>query len=138
MSNEAKSRALNMNFGTASNRLRKLILFDLLQRFDLDQCFQCGQEIEDVDDLSIEHKEPWQGADDPRAAFFNLDNIAFSHLRCNIGARQDAETANRQKTECLRGHPFDEKNTYWTKDGRRKCRQCNNRHNRRYRASLLE
>ena len=124
MSNQTKDRLLGMPHGTANHRLRKLILFDLLRRFGLDQCFRCGQRINQVDDLSIEHKAPWQSAPDPQASFFDLENIAFSHLSCNSGARQDGDTANRQKTECLRGHPFDEENTYRRPDGRRNCRQC--------------
>lgn len=30
---------------------------------------------------------------------------------------------NRDRTECQRGHPFDEANTYWNK-GKRGCRTC--------------
>ena len=128
MSNEAKTQALNMNFGTASHRLRKSILFDLLRRFDLDHCFRCEQKIEDVDDLSIEHKEPWQGANDPKAAFFDLKNIAFSHLRCNVGA------ANRDKERCPAGHAYTKKNTYLYTGTGRQCRACDRkRMRRRYR-----
>lgn len=83
MSNEEKSRALGINFGTASNRLRKMLLWQYVAMTDDGICFRCGKWIDDVDDLSIEHKEPWQSADDPKAAFFDTANIAFSHLRCN-------------------------------------------------------
>jgi hypothetical protein len=31
---------------------------------------------------------------------------------------------NAGKTHCPHGHPYDEKNTYITKDGRRSCRKC--------------
>jgi hypothetical protein len=31
---------------------------------------------------------------------------------------------NARKTHCLRGHAFDEANTYWTRRGRRHCRAC--------------
>lgn len=32
--------------------------------------------------------------------------------------------ANRQKTHCLRGHPFDARNTYRDPHGWRYCREC--------------
>lgn len=31
---------------------------------------------------------------------------------------------NAQKTACDSGHPFDEDNTFWRRDGRRDCREC--------------
>ena len=62
MSSTAKKNAtLGMPHGTASGRLRKIILFDLLKRHKENTCFKCGTEIVDVDDLSIEHKLPWEG-----------------------------------------------------------------------------
>lgn len=33
--------------------------------------------------------------------------------------------ANREKPMCSKGHAFDEANTYYRKDGRRGCRECN-------------
>lgn len=70
-----------MPHGTASNRLRKSIMFKYVVMAGENFCFKCGAEIESVDDLSIEHKEPWEGVSPE--LFFDLDNIAFSHLRCN-------------------------------------------------------
>lgn len=32
--------------------------------------------------------------------------------------------ANKLKTHCLRGHEYDEENTYIYSDGRRQCRKC--------------
>ena len=32
--------------------------------------------------------------------------------------------ARREKTECQRGHPFDEENTKWDANGHRMCREC--------------
>lgn len=116
-----KDRLLGQPFGTASNRLRKLILFDFAKRLGLDQCFHCGQRIENVDDLSIEHKEPWQGASDPRATFFDLENIAFSHLRCN----------NRKiKEQCPKGHLYG--------DLRPECRDCRDARRRHFRSRNRE
>ena len=85
-SNDAKTKALGMAIGTASNRLRKMILFSFVCKLELDVCHQCGRKILSIDDLSIEHKEPWLQADDPIESFFDLDNIAFSHLSCNVAA----------------------------------------------------
>ena len=86
MSTEKKSQQLGMPIGTATARLRKNILFSFLEKTKENICFQCGEIIENVDDLSIEHKEPWLDSDNPLDKFFSLDNIAFSHLTCNIGA----------------------------------------------------
>lgn len=70
--------------GTAQHHLRRLIMFDLVKRLNLDTCFRCNAKIENVSQLSIEHKEPWLD-NDPKL-FWDLDNIAFSHLSCNIKA----------------------------------------------------
>jgi hypothetical protein len=84
--NDKKSKQLGMPIGTATHRLRKLIMFDLLKKFRLNFCFQCSEEIISVDDLSIEHKTPWLDSDNPLELFYSLDNIAFSHSHCNIKA----------------------------------------------------
>ena len=74
-----KSAFLGMPHGTACNRLRKMVLFNLLQRHGENICFKCSETIEHADDLSIEHKEPWEGVS--VELFWSLENIAFSHLR---------------------------------------------------------
>lgn len=81
-SNEKKSATLGMPHGTAAHRLRKMLLFDLLKRHKENVCFRCDEEIDSVDVLSIEHKKPWEGVSS--ALFWDLSNIAFSHLRCNV------------------------------------------------------
>jgi hypothetical protein len=88
MRNEVKHSKIKYDLlgepiGTATGRLRKSIMFELIWKLDLDKCYRCGQKIKSVEELSIEHKVPWQSADDPKKAFFDLDNIAFSHLHCN-------------------------------------------------------
>ena len=87
-SNNKKSEQLGVSHGTACNRLRKNILFDLLRKQVENVCFQCGLPIDIVDELSVEHKIPWLDSEDPIGLFFDLDNIAFSHLTCNYGARR--------------------------------------------------
>ena len=87
-SNKKKAEQLGMPYGTAAARLRKLILFDILQFYGDNICFQCGKEIENADELSIEHKIPW--LDNSVELFWDLDNISFSHLSCNVSAAKRA------------------------------------------------
>lgn len=81
MSNNEKSRQLGMSFSTARSRLVKQLLFRELQGSGGNTCFKCEEKIDDIDTLSIEHKEPWLHVSPD--LFWNLDNIAFSHLDCN-------------------------------------------------------
>lgn len=116
-SNIKRSKQLGMDFSTATNRLKKKILFSLIQRLEEDICFQCGNLIETEDELSIEHKIPWLHKSPD--LFWNLENIAFSHLRCNSGAFA------RKSTKCLRGHEFTADNTYIHPSRKsRVCRMC--------------
>lgn len=82
MSNEKKNATLGMSHGTASHRLRKILLFESLKRHGENVCVRCNQSILQVEDLSIEHIKPWEGIS--AELFWDLENIAFSHLRCNV------------------------------------------------------
>ena len=93
-SNQKKAEQLGMPIGTASNRLRKSIIFNLLKEAGKNFCHQCGGEIESVEELSIEHKTPWLDSENPVELFFDLDNIAFSHLSCNSGAARQTKEKN--------------------------------------------
>jgi 5-methylcytosine-specific restriction endonuclease McrA len=84
ISNQRKVDQLGMPFGTAMNRLRKRVLFHLLLRLGETKCFHCGKGIKSETELSLEHKIAWLGNN--TSLFWDLDNIAFSHLRCNVGA----------------------------------------------------
>jgi len=79
-----KRKQLKMPYGTACGRLRKKILFHLIKTHGYDSCYQCGKKIEKEEDLSIEHKKPWLNSENPHKLFFDINNIAFSHLNCNI------------------------------------------------------
>lgn len=82
--NQKKATQLGMPFGTANNKLKKYILFSLLKEQGRNICFQCGDEIASAVEFSIEHKIPW--LDNNVELFWDLGNIAFSHLHCNCGA----------------------------------------------------
>ena len=89
MSNERKTQQLGMSFNKASGRLKKMYLLHLLQRLGEDKCYRCGQAIETVDDLSLDHKEPWVGVSVD--LFWDLNNIAYSHLACNSRAGSEGK-----------------------------------------------
>lgn len=94
---------LGMPIGTASNRLRKSVIFMLLKKLNMNFCYQCGVEIENESELSIEHKIPWLDSDDPVKTFFDLENIAFSHLNCNISAARQTRSQNHNTAGYKRG-----------------------------------
>ena len=74
-----------MNPSTASHRLLRDILWSLVQKSGRDTCYQCSAKMT-RQSFSIEHKEPWLDSEDPVGIYFDLDNISFSHLACNIKA----------------------------------------------------
>ncbi|KKL97767.1 hypothetical protein LCGC14_1831170, partial [marine sediment metagenome] len=80
--NKKKAEQLGMSHGKASNRLRRKLLFDALKRLGEISCFVCGEEMT-AEDFSVEHKEPWLDSEDPQKLFWDLDNISYSHKRCN-------------------------------------------------------
>jgi hypothetical protein len=94
-SNARKSAFLGMPHGTAAGRLRKIVLFHLLQKHDENVCFRCSQRIETADELTIEHKQPWEGVS--VELFWSLDNIAFSHRACNVPHRYRGNGVWRRK-----------------------------------------
>lgn len=83
-----KLAQLGMPIGTASNRLRKIVMLELLRELKKDRCIRCLAIIRHYEDLSIDHKAPW--LDVSRELFWDPRNIGFSHKRCNAIARRSA------------------------------------------------
>jgi hypothetical protein len=81
---ESINKFLGMNKGTAMHRLKKMIMFEFAKRLGMDKCYRCNLLIEDVSEFSVEHKESWLWKD--VKLFWDINNIAFSHLICNSGA----------------------------------------------------
>lgn len=131
-SSARKAAFLGMAHGTATNRLRKMILLHLLKKLGENYCFKCRQEIFEIDQLSIEHKEPWEGKS--IELFWDLNNIAFSHLSCNRphsyqggrGKRKVGTEGTAWCKDCKAFKPIDQfhKNaSHW--DGLHKhCKSC--------------
>lgn len=125
---------LGMSHGAAQNRLRKMVLFRQLKKYGDNICVRCEQAIISVEELSIEHVKPWEG----RSAelFWDLDNIAFSHLSCNCKANSGPEgrpspnritppTGMAWCRTCKENHPveqFAKNKTNWN-GFRRDCRK---------------
>jgi len=77
---------LGQPIGTAAHRLRKMIIFDMCKKLSLDMCYRCHLRIEKIEELSIDHKKPYLNGDDPLRLFWDINNIAFSHSKCNSAA----------------------------------------------------
>jgi hypothetical protein len=84
--NKIKHEKLGMPFGTANGRLKKLLIYDLANKLELLNCFRCGKKILSVNDFSIDHKKSWLYSNNPVKYFFDVTNIAFSHISCNTAA----------------------------------------------------
>jgi len=116
---EKKDKVLGMPYGTASNRLHKQILYSLAAKCNQNICCRCNKPIEVSTELSIEHKTAWLNAENPLEAFFDLDNIAFSHLSCNCKAARKVNKKNRTQEEMREVWRTNAKRRYTT-DKRRK------------------
>ena len=60
-------------------------------------------------------------------ACYNPDHLFLGTQHDNMrdcASKGRAANHNTYKTHCLRGHAFDEVNTNYRPDGRRRCRQC--------------
>lgn len=61
-------------------------------------CFRCKKSLT-RNDFTIEHKVPWLKAPNASELYYSLDNIAYSHLRCNSAASRRPNKLNRTKEE---------------------------------------
>ena len=136
-----KSKQLEMSFSTANGRLRKMILFDLVCKLGLNVCHRCGEPM-NLKTLSIDHKEDWLHRE--VELFWDMENIAFSHLSCN-----NAASTPRNKVKVPEGHlycsrckkpvPIEDFSLKQTeKPYQRTCRNCHKLRMRRVRKKKLD
>ena len=83
-----------MDPGTAAHRLRTDILWGFVKAAN-HLCYRCGKPMT-RETFSIDHIVPWLDSDSPHTLFFDSNNIAYSHLACNV---QDARRPNRISDE---------------------------------------
>lgn len=89
---DKKKQQLGMNPSTASHRLVKDILWKLIVQTNQDTCCKCGEPMS-RETFSIEHVTPWLDSEDPAGLYFDLNNINFSHLSCNVADRRQLKFA---------------------------------------------
>ncbi len=130
MTTSAQQRILGPG---APGRLVRAVLFNLLCKAGANICARCHEAITYVEDLSLDHMKPWRLASDPKATFFNLENIAFSHRHCNSKAR----TILPLNTHCRNRHEYTKENTYHPPGGGRACRACNRATQQRHRERMV-
>ncbi len=109
-----KQLQLGMNPSTASHRLVKDLLWDRIASEEY--CYYCDKRMS-RDTFSIEHKIPWLDSENPVELFFDLNNIAFSHRSCNVGARRQTRTKRTPAEH--RAADAERKRKSYTTEGRR-------------------
>lgn len=102
-----RNEILGISYSTACNQLRKNLLFDLAGRLNLLVCYRCNESILAPRELSIDHKKAWLEFESSDL-FWDLDNLAFSHLSCNSGASRRT-TGFTGKVSTLRKSIVDDK-----------------------------
>lgn len=144
-SNKKKSEFLGLPYGTAIARLRKKILFHLVVKLKENFCFKCSEIIDDIKDLSIEHKLPWEGRSVD--LFWDIDNISFSHIRCNVPHFQGAVKLRKEAPEGMawcRAHKcFESIENFWKNEKRwnglmKCCKEFSKEDKERWRESRRE
>lgn len=86
---------LGMDYGRASAKLKKMILFDLAKKVagGKVKCIRCRKEIKEIKDFTVDHIKPW--LHNSSDLFWDLNNIAFSHFTCNASDRRNATNIDR-------------------------------------------
>ena len=93
---KSKSECLGMKYGTAKNKLNKIIMFHLVQATGANTCYRCHKPIGTIDEISIDHKENWFYMTNAAKLYFDVNNIAFSHFNCNIKIRRPTKRVNNK------------------------------------------
>lgn len=89
---DKKKQQLGMNPSTASHRLVKDLLWNFIETTGQVACCKCGEPMS-RETFSIEHVTPWLDSEDPVGLYFSIDNIGYSHLKCNVEDRRQGRFA---------------------------------------------
>lgn len=105
---EKMASQLGMPLGTASARLKKMLMFELVKELGKDACFHCGEKILTVKEFSVEHKIPW--LDNDVGLFWDMKNISFSHLVCNTTKGVTDRYLNKKQLRKIRNKKYYDNN----------------------------
>jgi hypothetical protein len=136
-SRKKANKQLGISFDKARNILNRNILFDLVKKLKLDFCARCKHQIKIVDDLTIDHLKPWLDSTAPVKLFFSLNNIGFSHAKCNI-ARPKRKIGPKNTRWCGNCRRFLDqlnfcKNKYTWHGYNWTCKKCSSKRQKIYR-----
>jgi len=97
---------LGMSVHIATNRLKKQIMFDLgdangVITKSTSTCCICENPLS-VEDMSIEHMKPWRNQPNAIELFWDLKNIGFAHLVCNVGNTSQT-VGNHNRARYMKG-----------------------------------
>jgi hypothetical protein len=84
---------LGMPVPTATAKLKKNLMYHLADKLNMLNCLKCKQHIESSEELSIDHIKPWRLVS--AELFWDLENLAFSHLKCNVRDRRITSKSRR-------------------------------------------
>jgi hypothetical protein len=91
---------LEMSLSKAKYKLLRKIMYTYIVYLKLNTCHRCQDTINSVDSMSIEHKVPWRHSTIAKELFFDMDNITFSHVKCNNEFRRKSnEVINKISIE---------------------------------------
>jgi len=73
-------------------------MFELAKKCNMEIYYRCGAEIENFEEFTIDHKESWLLSNEPSKMFYSIENIAFSHAKCNYEAGTNNYVSNCKNT----------------------------------------
>lgn len=85
-----------MSYRDAQRQLVRKMAFLYFLKLQKGKCFRCGGYL-DEDTWHLDHKEAWARARHPRSKFWDPDNLAASHGRCNAAAARKKTKGEREK-----------------------------------------
>ena len=112
---ETKRKSLGMCPSAADRMLLRKLLF----KFIPDRaCHRCGEQMAE-DNFSVEHAKFWRHEPNAIKLFFDLDNIVFSHHKCNSAFTRRRHATDKDRLAARRANNIKSKRKLYTTEKRR-------------------